>query len=172
MSAAVGGADVVVIGTTIGTLVQNLMVRPEIEKSGATARQVNRYHPFRHHHRHGSAHCAAPFRASCRERCIDHTNRRHGIDRAGDGPAAACKAASFPIPRSDRPKSSASRAARHRLFEHALCIHGHCNARRGHSQRTGTRSQQYMTAQVEAIARMKRDRPFTIGVMSKFLRTE
>jgi ABC-type nitrate/sulfonate/bicarbonate transport system substrate-binding protein len=29
----------------------------------------------------------------------------------------------------------------------------------------------YMTAQVEAIARMKRDRPFTINVMSKFLRT-
>jgi hypothetical protein len=29
----------------------------------------------------------------------------------------------------------------------------------------------YMSAQVEAIARMKRDRPFTIGVMSKFLRT-
>jgi hypothetical protein len=28
-----------------------------------------------------------------------------------------------------------------------------------------------MTAQVEAIARMKRDRPFTLGVMSKFLRT-
>jgi NitT/TauT family transport system substrate-binding protein len=31
VSAAVGGADVVVIGTTIGTLVQSLMVRPEIE---------------------------------------------------------------------------------------------------------------------------------------------
>ena len=29
----------------------------------------------------------------------------------------------------------------------------------------------YMMAQVEAIARMKRDRPFTISVMSKFLRT-
>ena len=29
----------------------------------------------------------------------------------------------------------------------------------------------YMSAQIEAIARMKRDRPFTIGVMSKFLRT-
>jgi NitT/TauT family transport system substrate-binding protein len=29
----------------------------------------------------------------------------------------------------------------------------------------------YMAAQVEAIARMKRDRPFTIHVMSKFLRT-
>jgi hypothetical protein len=28
-----------------------------------------------------------------------------------------------------------------------------------------------MTAQVEAIARMKRDRPFTIAVMIKFLRT-
>jgi hypothetical protein len=29
----------------------------------------------------------------------------------------------------------------------------------------------YVTAQVEAIARMKRDRPFTLNVMSKFLRT-
>jgi ABC-type nitrate/sulfonate/bicarbonate transport system substrate-binding protein len=29
----------------------------------------------------------------------------------------------------------------------------------------------YMAAQVEAIARMKRDRPFTLTVMSKFLRT-
>ena len=29
----------------------------------------------------------------------------------------------------------------------------------------------YMTAQVEAIARMKRDRPFTLNVMGKFLRT-
>src|SRR4030095_11403495 len=32
-SAAVGGADVVVIGTTINTLVLNLMVRPEIERA-------------------------------------------------------------------------------------------------------------------------------------------
>ena len=32
-SAAVGGADVVVIGTTINTLVLNFMVRPEIEKA-------------------------------------------------------------------------------------------------------------------------------------------
>src|ERR1041385_4398971 len=31
VSAAVGGADVIVIGTTIGTLVQSLIVRPEIE---------------------------------------------------------------------------------------------------------------------------------------------
>src|SRR6266478_2956362 len=33
VSAAVGGADVIVIGTTIGTLVLNLVVRPEIEKA-------------------------------------------------------------------------------------------------------------------------------------------
>ncbi|OGQ83746.1 MAG: hypothetical protein A3F90_04485 [Deltaproteobacteria bacterium RIFCSPLOWO2_12_FULL_60_19] len=32
VGAAVGGADVTVIATTIGTLVQNLVVRPEIEK--------------------------------------------------------------------------------------------------------------------------------------------
>ncbi|HEX2929746.1 MAG TPA: ABC transporter substrate-binding protein, partial [Candidatus Binatia bacterium] len=32
-SAAVGGADVVVIGTTINTLVLNLMVHPEIERA-------------------------------------------------------------------------------------------------------------------------------------------
>jgi ABC-type nitrate/sulfonate/bicarbonate transport system substrate-binding protein len=31
-SAALGGADVVVIGTTVDTLIQNLMARPEIEK--------------------------------------------------------------------------------------------------------------------------------------------
>jgi NitT/TauT family transport system substrate-binding protein len=31
-SAALGGADVIIIGTTIDTFVQNLMVRPEIEK--------------------------------------------------------------------------------------------------------------------------------------------
>ncbi len=32
VSAALGGADVVIIGTTIETLIQDLMVRPEIEK--------------------------------------------------------------------------------------------------------------------------------------------
>src|SRR2546428_6682543 len=31
-SAALGGADVMIVGTTIDTFVQNLMVRPEIEK--------------------------------------------------------------------------------------------------------------------------------------------
>ncbi len=32
VSAALGGADVIILGTTIDTFVQNLMVRPEIEK--------------------------------------------------------------------------------------------------------------------------------------------
>jgi ABC-type nitrate/sulfonate/bicarbonate transport system substrate-binding protein len=32
--AAVGGADLKIVATTVGTLVQNLVVRPEIEKAG------------------------------------------------------------------------------------------------------------------------------------------
>jgi len=32
-SAALGGADVIIVGTTLDTLVQNLMARPEIERA-------------------------------------------------------------------------------------------------------------------------------------------
>src|SRR3990170_2336555 len=112
VSAALGGADVIVIATTIGTFVQNLVARPEIEK----AEQLR-----------GKSVGISRFGTS-----IDTGARlalRHfGLEPEKDVAIVQMGAIESIVP-----------------------------AMQGN--------------QVEAVARMKRDKNFTMGVMGKYLRT-
>ena len=169
-SAAVGGADVVVIGTTIGTLVLNLMVRPEIENP----EQLR-----------GKSIGISRFGTT-----ID-TGARIALRHFGLVPEKDVSIIQIGGMESIVPAMSGNRIqggilsypaigrAKQLGFRELLDI----SALNMPYASTGitTRGEvirkepdlvrRFMSAEIEAIARMKRDRPFTISVMSKFLRT-
>ena len=170
VSAAVGGADVMVIGTTIGTLVQSLMVRPEIQ----TAEQLR-----------GKSIGISRFGTT-----ID-TGARIALRHFGLVPEKDVSIVQIGAVESIVPAMSGGRVqggilsypaigrARklgfHELLDIAALNMPYASTgitTRGEVMRKEPDlMRKYMSAQVEAIARMKRDRPFTINVMSKFLRT-
>lgn len=170
VSAAVGGADVVVIGTTIGTLVQSLMVRPEIE----TAEQLR-----------GKSVGISRFGTT-----ID-TGARIALRHFGLVPEKDVSIVQIGAVESIVPAMAGGRVqagilsypaigrARKLGFRELLDIAGlnlpyastGITTRGEVIRKEPDLVRRYMMAQVEAIARMKRDRAFTIGVMSKFLRT-
>jgi len=152
VSAAVGGADVVVIGTTIGTLVQNLMVRPEIEKSEQLRGKSIGITRFGTTIDTGSAHCATPFRARAGVKDVSII-QIGGMESIVPAMAGGPRARRHPFLSRDRTgqKSSAFRElARHRLFEHALCIRGHLQHAARSFAKNRNSFRKYMTAQVEA----------------------
>ena len=139
VSAAVGGADVVVIGTTIGTLVQSLMVRPEIEKCRTVARQIRRHQPVR-------APPSTPERAS---RCaISDSCRRKMFQSCRSAPSnpsclrwreAACKPVFSHIPAIGRARKLGFRELLDIAgLNSSLRVHRHYDPRRGDSKRTGS----------------------------------
>ena len=170
VSAAVGGADVIVIGTTIGTLVQSLMVRPEIE----TAEQLR-----------GKSIGISRFGTT-----ID-TGARIALRHFGLVPEKDVSIVQIGAVESIVPAMAGGRVqagilsypaigrARKLGFHELLDIAGlnlpyastGITTRGDVIRKEPDLVRRYMMAQVEAIARMKRDRAFTIGVMSKFLRT-
>jgi NitT/TauT family transport system substrate-binding protein len=169
-SAAVGGADVIVIGTTINTLVLNFMARPEIEK----AEQLR-----------GKSIGISRFGTT-----ID-TGARIALRHFGLAPEKDVSIVQLGGMESIVPAMAANRVqsgilsypatarAKQLSFRELLDI---ASLNQPYAS-TGitTRGEvvrkepdlvrRYVTAQVEAIARMKRDRSFTLNVMSKFLRT-
>ena len=170
VSAAVGGADVMVIGTTIGTLVLSLVVRPEIER----AEQLR-----------GKSIGISRFGTT-----ID-TGARIALRHFGLVPEKDVSIIQIGGMESIVPAMAGNRIQGGILSYPAI----------GRARKLGFRElldisslnmpyastgittlgevirkepdlvRKYMSAQVEAIARMKRDRPFTLSVMSKFLRT-
>lgn len=169
-SAAVGGADVVVIGTTINTLVLNLMVRPEIER----AEQLR-----------GKSIGISRFGTT-----ID-TGARIALRHFGLLPEKDVSIVQLGGMESIVPAISANRVqggilsypatgrAKQLGFRELLDISSlnlpyastGITTRGEVIRKEPDLVRKYMSAQIEAIARMKRDRPFTLSVMSKFLRT-
>jgi NitT/TauT family transport system substrate-binding protein len=169
-SAAVGGADVVVIGTTINTLVLNLMVRPEIER----AEQLR-----------GKSIGISRFGTT-----ID-TGARIALRHFGLQPEKDVSIVQLGGMESIVPAISANRVqggilsypatgrAKQLGFRELLDISSlnlpyastGITTRGEVIRKEPDLVRKYMSAQIEAIARMKRDRPFTLSVMSKFLRT-
>jgi NitT/TauT family transport system substrate-binding protein len=170
VSAAVGGADVMVIGTTIGTLVLSLVVRPEIER----AEQLR-----------GKSIGISRFGTT-----ID-TGARIALRHFGLVPEKDVSIIQIGGMESIVPAMAGNRIQGGILSYPAI----------GHARKLGFRElldisslnmpyastgittrgevirkepdlvRKYMSAQVEAIARMKRDRQLTLSVMGKFLRT-
>lgn len=169
VSAAVGGADVMIVATTIGTLVQNLVVRPEVE----TAEQLR-----------GKSLGISRFGTSIdtgarialrhfglvpeKDVAIMQIGSIESIVAAMQGNRVQAGILSYP---------SIGRAKKlgHRVLLDIAAL-GIPYASTGITT-TGKliREQpdlvrRYVMAQVEAIARMKNDKPYAMSVMGKYLR--
>ncbi len=170
VSAAVGGADVMIVATTIGTFVQNLVFRPEIE----TAEQLR-----------GKALGISRFGTS-----ID-TGARIALRHFGLVPekdVAIVQIGSVesivPAMQGNRvqagilsyPAISRAKKLGHRVLLDIAAL-GIPYASTGVTTRgklirdDPDLVRRYMAAQLEAIARMKRDKNLTMTVMGKYLRT-
>jgi NitT/TauT family transport system substrate-binding protein len=170
VSAAVGGADVMVIGTTIDTLVLSLVVRPEIERAEqlrGKAIGITRYGTTidtgaRLALRHFNL-------VPEKDVSILQIGGMESIVPAMQGNRVHGGILSYPA------IGRAKKLGYRELLEIASLNFPYAStgiSTRGEVIRKDPDLvRRYMMAQVEAIARMKRDRPFTIGVMSKFLRT-
>ncbi|MEK7333987.1 MAG: ABC transporter substrate-binding protein [Candidatus Binatota bacterium] len=170
VSAALGGADVIVIATTIGTFVQNLVARPEIEK----AEQLR-----------GKSVGISRFGTS-----IDTGARlalRHfGLEPEKDVAIVQMGAIESIVPamQGNRvqagilsyPAITRAKKLGYRILLDIASL-GIPYASTGVTTRAKLIRddpdlvRRYVSAQVEAIARMKRDKNFTMGVMGKYLRT-
>jgi ABC-type nitrate/sulfonate/bicarbonate transport system substrate-binding protein len=170
VSAAVGGADVIVIGTTIGTLVQNLMARPEIEKPEQLRGKSVGISRFGTTIDTGARIALRHFGlVPEKDVSIVQLGGMESIVPAMAGGRVQAGILSYP----------ATGRAKQLGFRELLDISSlnmpyastGITTRGEVIRKEPDLVRRYMTAQVEAIARMKRDRPFTLGVMSKFLRT-
>jgi len=170
VSAAVGDADVIVIGTTIGTLVQSLMVRPEIETAEQLRGKSIGISRFGTTIDTGARIAVRHFGlVPEKDVSIVQIGAVESIVLAMAGGRVQAGILSYP----------AIGRARKLGFRELLDIAA-LNLPYASTGMT-TRGEvirkepdlvrRYMMAQIEAIARMKRDRAFTISVMSKFLRT-
>src|ERR1043165_3630429 len=170
VSAAVGGADVIVVGTTIGTLVQNLMARPEIEKPEQLRGKSVGISRFGTTSDTGARIALLHFGlVPEKDVSIVQLGGMESIVPAMAGGRVQAGILSYP----------AIGRARKLGFRELLDIAGlnlpyaptGITPRAEVIRKDPDVVRRYMMAQVEAIARMKRDRAFTVNVMSKFLRT-
>ena len=170
VSAAVGGADVIVIGTTIGTLVQSLMVRPEIERAEQLRGKSIGITRFGTTIDTGARIALRHFGLVAeKDVSIIQVGGMESIVPAMQGGRVHAGILSYPA------IARAKKLGYRELLDIAAL--GMPYASTGITTRGEVIRKEpdlvrrYMTAQVEAIARMKRDRPFTLNVMGKFLRT-
>ena len=169
VSAAVGGADVIVIGTTIGTLVQSLMVRPEIERAEQLRGKAIGITRFGTTIDTGARVALRHFNlVPEKDVSILQIGGMESIVPAMQGNRVQGGILSYPA------IGRAKKLGYRELLEVASLNFPYAStgiSTRGEViRKEPDLVRKYMMAQVEAIARMKRDRPFTIGVMSKFLR--
>ena len=169
--AVVGGADVKIVATYVGTLVQNLVVRPEIEKPDDLRGQslgISRYGT--------SLHTGARL-------ALKHFGLEPGKDvfiveiGSGDWLVGALqggrvKAAVFGYPATTRAIKLGNKILLH-IPTLGFPYAANGVATRGHIIRDEPELvRRFVSAQVEAIALMKRDRAFTISVLRKYLRLD
>ncbi len=169
-SAAVGGADVVVIGTTIGTLVLNLMVRPEIEKPEQLRGKSIGISRFGTTIDTGARIALRHFGlVPEKDVSIIQIGGMESIVPAMSGNRIQGGILSYPA--TGRAKQLGFRELLDVSSLNLPYASTGMTTRGEVIRKDPDLVRRYMSAQVESIARMKRDRPFTISVMSKFLRT-
>ena len=169
VSAAVGGADVMIVATTIGTFVQNLVVRPEIETAEQLRGKTLGISRFGTSLDTGARVALRHFGlVPEKDVAIVQIGSVESIVAAMQGNRVQAGILSYP---------SISRAKKlgHRVLLDIASL-GLPYASTGIST-TGKMIREqpdvvrrYLTAQVEAIARMKNDKPYAVSVMGKYLR--
>jgi NitT/TauT family transport system substrate-binding protein len=170
VSAALGGGDVIILGTTIDTFVQNLMVRPEIEKAEQLKGKSLGISRFGTSIDTGARVALRHFGlVPEKDVAIVQVGSVESTVLAMQGNRVQAGILSFP---------SIARAKKlgHRVLLDIGAL-GIPYASTGMTTRGRLVREdpdlirRYMAAQVEAIARAKRDRNFAVAVMGKYLRT-
>jgi len=169
--AAVGGADVKIIATTVGTLLLNLVVRPEIEKPEQLRGKsigISRYGT--------SLHTGA--RLASKHFGLEPGKDVHIIEiGAGDWIVSAMQggrvqAAVFGYPATSRALKLGYRTMLHLPTLNIPYASTGVSTRGDIIRDDPDLVKRYLSAQVEAIALMKKDRAFTLRTLSKYLRTD
>ena len=168
-SAALGGADVMIVGTTIDTFVQNLMVRPEIEKPEQLKGKslgISRYGTsIDTGARVGLRHFGL---VPEKDVAIVQIGSIESVVAALQGNRVQAGILSYP-------SIGRARKLGHRVLLDIATL-GIPYASTGMTTRGRVIREdpdlvrRYMAAQVEAIARAKRDKTLTMTVMKKYLR--
>jgi len=169
-SAALGGADVMIIGTTVDTLIQNLMVRPEIEKAEQLRGKSLGITRFGTSIDTGARIALRHFGlVPEKDVAIVQIGGMESIVPAMQANRVQAGILSYPA------ITQAKKLGHHTLLDIAAL--GIPYASTGVSARgrlirdVPDLVRRYMASQVEAIARAKRDRNFALTVMGKYLRT-
>jgi NitT/TauT family transport system substrate-binding protein len=168
--AAVSGVDVKIVATTVGTLLLNLVARPEIEKAEQLRGKnigISRYGT--------SLHTGARI-------AMKHFGLEPGKDVAiveigsGDWIVGALQggrvqAAVFGYPATSRAVKLGNRVLLHLPTLNIPYASTGISTRGDIIRDDPALVKRYLSAEVEAIALMKKDRAFTMKVLSKYLRT-
>lgn len=169
--AAVGGADLKIVATTVGTLVQNLVVRPEIDKAEQLRGKsigISRFGT--------SLHTGA--RLAAKHLGLEPGKDVHIVEiGAGEWIVGAMQGnrvqgGVFGYPATSRAVKLGNRVLLHIPTLNIPYASTGVSTRGDLIRDDPDLVRRYLTAQVEAIALMKKDRPFTIKVLSKYLRTQ
>jgi NitT/TauT family transport system substrate-binding protein len=168
--AAVGGVDLKIIATMVGTLVQNLVVRPEIESPEQLRGKsvgISRYGT--------SLHTGA--RLAMKHFGLEPGKDVHIVEiGSGDWIVGALQggrvqAAVFGYPATSRAVKLGNRILLHIPTLNIPYASTGISTRGDLIRNDPDLVNRYLSAQLEAIALMKRDRAFTLKLLSKYLRT-
>lgn len=168
--AAVGGADLKIVATTVGTLVQNLVVRPEIDKAEQLRGKsigISRFGT--------SLHTGA--RLAAKHLGLEPGKDVHIVEiGAGEWIVGAMQGnrvqgGVFGYPATSRAVKLGNRVLLHIPTLNIPYASTGVSTRGDLIRDDPDLVRRYLSAQVEAIAVMKRDRGFTMKVLSKYLRT-
>lgn len=168
--AAVGGADLKIVATMTATLVLNLAVRPEIEKSEQLRGKsigISRFGT--------SLHTGA--RIAAKHYGLEPGKDVHIVEiGAGDWIVGALQgnrvqAGVFGYPATGRAVKFGNRVMLHLPSLNIPYASTGVSTRGDIIRDDPDLVRRYLSAQIEAIALMKKDRPFTLKVLSKYLRT-
>jgi NitT/TauT family transport system substrate-binding protein len=168
--ATVGGADLKIIATMVGTLVLNLVVRPEIEKAEQLRGKsigISRYGT--------SLHTGA--RLAAKHFGLEPGKDVHIVEiGAGDWIVGALlgnrvQGGVFGYPATSRAVKFGNRVLLHLPTLNIPYASTGVSTRGEIIRDDPDLVRRYLSAQIEAIALMKRDRAFAMKVLSKYLRT-
>lgn len=169
--AAVGGADLKIVATTVGTLVLNLVVRPEIEKAEQLRGKsigISRFGT--------SLHTGA--RLAAKHLGLEPGKDVHIVEiGAGEWIVGAMQGnrvqgGVFGYPATSRAVKLGNRVLLHIPTLNIPYASTGVSTRGDLIRDDPDLVRRYLSAQVEAIALMKNDRGFTIKILSKYLRTQ
>src|SRR5437870_1416279 len=170
VSAALGGADVMIVATTIGTFVQNLVARPEIEKAEQLKGKAVGISRFGTSIDTGARIALRHFGlAPEKDVAIVQIGSVESIVAAMQGNRVQAGILSYPS------ISRAKKLGHHVLLDISALGIPYASTgipTRGRLMREEPELvRRYLSAQLEAIARMKRDKNLATAVMGKYLRT-